>query len=275
MSMKRIFVPLLFVCLFLFPRPASAVTSLTASGCSVSTVGYLSDLVREYEKETGVKVLVRGGGSLLGLTDLSSNRVDFAASCKGKSPDDPADFEFIPVAWDALVFIVHKSNPVSNISPKIVREIYEGKIMNWKQLGGPDLKVKSYISTPKGMGGIGEALEKMVLHGKAPLSRGNSSMQASSVAIWEQLVENNPEGFASTGFASARKRNVKMLKVNGVLPSRENIVSGKYPFKRPLYLVVAKDARPEVRKFISFVLSKRGQGLIASYGIPPLSSIKR
>jgi phosphate transport system substrate-binding protein len=265
---------LLMISLFSSPYPAHAEESLMASGCSVSTVAYLSDLARAYEKETGKQVLVRGGGSLLGLTDLHATRVDFAASCKGKSPGDPSDFEFIPVAWDALVFIVNKSNPISNIKPDDVRLIYEGKITNWKQLGGLDLNVTSFISTPQGMGGIGEALSKMILDGKLPEKQANSSMQASSVAIWEQMVEKTPEGFASTGFGSARKRKVKMLSVNGVAPSKKNIMSGKYPFKRPLYLTVKKDAKPDVRKFIEFVLSKKGQGLISSYGIPSLADIK-
>lgn len=98
-------------------------------------------------------------------------------------------------------------------------------------------------------------------------------MQASSVAIWEQLVEEMREGFASTGFGSARTRNVKMLKVNGVAPTRRNIVSGRYPYKRPLYLVVKKDARPEVRRFVAFVLSEKGQKLISSFGMPSRADI--
>jgi phosphate transport system substrate-binding protein len=125
------------------------------------------------------------------------------------------------------------------------------------------------------MGGIGEALEKYVLQGKRPQQQKNSTMQSSSVAIWEQLVEEMPEGFASTGFGSARKRNVKMLKVNGVPPTRENIISGKYPLRRPLFIVVRKTARPEVRQFVDFVVSDKGQLLISSYGMPSLADLKK
>lgn len=253
--------------------PASA-QSLVGSGCSVSVPGYLADLAKAYEKETGVKILVLGGGSVRGLTDLKEGRVDFAASCQSKTPADPEDFDYVIAAWDALVFIVNKENPVSAITPQQVRDIYDGKITNWKQLGGPDLQLISIISTLQGMGGIGESLANLVLQGKRPAPQPNSSMQASSVAIWEQLVENKPESFASTGFGSARKRNVKMLTVNGVPPSKQNIVSGKYPFKRPLYLVIKKNAKPEVRKFADFVLSKKGQALISSYGLPSLNDLK-
>jgi len=266
---------LLFLfCLMRSPLPAAAQGTLTGSGCSVSVPGYLTDLARDYEKETGVKMLVLGGGSVRGLTDLGEGRMDFAASCKSKSADDPEDFEYITASWDALVFIVHKSNPIDSITPQQVRDIYGGKINNWKQLGGPDLNLISIISSAKKMGGVGESLSKLILNGGVVTTQKNSSLQASSTAIWEQIVEEMREGFASTGFGSARKRNVKMLKVNGVAPTKENIISGKYPYRRPLFIVIKKDAKPETRKFVDFVLSKKGQKLISSYGMPSLADVK-
>jgi len=132
----------------------------------------------------------------------------------------------------------------------------------------------SIISTPDGMGGIGESLTKLVLGGVVPVRHANSSMQASSAAIWEQVVETTPAAFATSGFGSARKRQVRMLAVNGVVPTKEAIITGRYPFRRPLYLVIRKQPRPEVRQFVDFVLSTRGQALISSYGIPSLADIK-
>jgi phosphate transport system substrate-binding protein len=260
------------VCLLLFPGFANSHESLTGSGCSVSVPGYLADLAREYEKETGVKIMVLGGGSVRGLVDLQEGRTDFAASCQSKTPEDPVDFEYVTVAWDALVFIVNKQNPVDTVTPQQLKDIYEGRITNWKQLNGPNLDIISIISQ-KGMGGIGEAIAKYILKGNRPLQRQNSIL-AASISISEQLVEQMKEGFATSGFGSARKRDVKMLKVNGLLPTRENIISGKYPYKRPLFIVIKKDPKPEARKFVDFVLSREGQRLISSYGMPSLLDMK-
>jgi phosphate transport system substrate-binding protein len=99
-------------------------------------------------------------------------------------------------------------------------------------------------------------------------------MQASSVTIWEQIVEATPGAFASTGFGSARKRDVKMLKVNGAAPTKENIVSGKYPYRRPLFIVINKNSRPAVKAFVDFVVSKKGQRFISSIGMPSLDDTK-
>jgi len=265
---------LLLLTLFACATPAGASEPIMGSGCSISNVGYLNDLAKAYEKESGQQILIRGGGSIVGLRELGSEKVDFAASCKAQNAKDSADLIFMPVAWDALVFIVNPSNPVSKITPQNVRDIYEGKIANWQKLGGAELPLNSYISSATGMGGIGETLSKYFLNGKWPETTVNSSMQASSVAIWEQLVERTPGGFASTGFDSARKRKVKMLAVNGVAPTKANIVSGRYPYKRYLYLVVTKDAKPEVTGFVKFAMSKKGQKLISSYGIPAIAEIK-
>ncbi|MBA4372793.1 MAG: hypothetical protein C0402_07995 [Thermodesulfovibrio sp.] len=269
----RAFVAFVIV-LFSPLTPGADAVTLTGSGCSVSTVGYLIDLAKEYEKETGVKMHIVGGGSPSGLTSLGADKVDFAASCKGPSPKSSLDFDYIPVAWDALVFIVHKSNPLNDLTPEKVMDIYSGSFTNWKQLGGPDMKIISYISGAGSMGGIGESLSKMVLKGKEVSATRNSSVQASSVAIWEQLVEKTPGGFASTGFSSAKKRNVKMLKVNGISPTKANIITDRYPLRRPLYIVMKKDASPETRKFIEYVLSKKGQFLISSYGMVSLPEVK-
>jgi len=272
-SVAAVFSLILF-CLFLSPSISPAAETLSASGCSVSNVGYLNDLAKEYEKQSGTMMFVRGGGSIVGLRDLHQDKIDYAASCQSKQKDDPEDFEFTVASWDALVFVVHKSNPLNSITPQQVRDIYEGRINNWKQLGGPDMKIISFISSEEGMGGIGESLSKFILNGKRPTKQSNSSMQASSVAIWEQLIERTPEGFASTGFGSSRKRDLKVLKVNGIAPTKANIITDKYPFRRPLFLVTKKNPKPEVRKFIDFVLSKKGQALISSYGMPSLTDVK-
>ena len=250
---------------------------ITGSGCSISNVGYLADFAKEYEKRTGIKVLVRGGGSILGLEDLSSGKVDFAASCRARTAGDPEDLQFIQVAWDALVFIVHKSNPLNSISLDEVRAIYAGKITNWKELKGRDEPIKLLISDPrKGLSGIESSAKEMIFGGKEIVKESIKSSNLVSVAstgIAEQMILKIPEGFAISGFTSARKRDVKILKVGGVSPDKKNISSGKYKLRRPLFILVPQKPKPEVKQFMDFVLSKEGQRLISSYGAVSLLDV--
>jgi len=247
---------------------------LTGSGCSVSNVGYLTELAKDYERRTGVKVFVRGGGSVVGIEDLRSGKVDFAAACRPKEAGDPEDVQFVQVAWDVLVFIVHKTNPVGNITLDAVRDIYSGNVTNWKQLKGMDAPIKTYISRPKkGLSGVEASTRKMVLNGIDPVLSPHIYTVAST-GIVEQMVDGTPEGFATTGYSSARKRNVKMLKVGGVPPTYNNIVGGRYPMKRPLFILVPKSPKPAVKRFIDYVLGKEGQQFIRSQGVVPLMDLK-
>ncbi|MCL4456207.1 MAG: substrate-binding domain-containing protein [Nitrospirae bacterium] len=270
--LKIIVLAVLLGCLPNIPDTYAA--QIVGSGCSVSNIGYLSAIAGEYERLTGVKVLVRGGGTVVGIEDLRAGRVDFAASCREKTPSDPDDIEFIQVAWDALVFIANKSNPVDDISTDNVRSICEGKLRNWKELKGRDANIKIFRSRPgKGLSGVDDSMRKMVLQGKEPHETPNA-LSLASTGIVEQMVEKTAEGFAASGFSSACKRDVKMLRVNGSYPNKNNIVNGKYPLRRPLFIIIPKKAKPETKKFVDFVLSKEGQQFISSQGIISLADIK-
>lgn len=265
---------LIFLLTWFITTPDAYSEQLIGSGCSVSNVGYLTEFAKEYERRTGVKVFVRGGGTVIGIEDLRNGKVDFAASCRTREEGDPEDIEFIQVAWDALVFIVHKTNPVSNISIEDVRAIYAGKITNWKQLKGKDAPIKIFISRPrKGLSGVEASTKALVLKGLDPVETPNTMSLASS-GIVEQMVEETVGGFATTGFTSARKRDVKMLKVKGVYPTSKNIINKNYPLKRPLFILIPKKPRPEAKKLVDFVLSRDGQNFIRTQGVVSLSDVK-
>ena len=182
----------------------------------------------------------------MGLDDLSGGKVDFAASCRARTAGDPEDIQFIQVAWDALVFIVHKSNPLNSISLDEVRAIYAGKITNWKELKGRDEPIKLLISDPrKGLSGIESSAKEMIFLGARKLLResikSSNLVSVASTGIAEQMILKIPEGFAISGFTSARKRDVKILKVGGVSPDKKNISSGKYKLRRPLFILVPQN----------------------------------
>lgn len=247
---------------------------ISGSGCSVSNIGYLSDVAKEYERRTGVKVLVRGGGSVVGIEDLRNGKVDFAAACRARAASDPIDIQFVQVAWDALVFIVHPSNPVTSITKENIRAILENRISDWKELGWQKAPIKIFLSRSKqGLSGVEASTNQLILSGKKPAETGQTVFLAST-GIVEQMVERTPEGFAVTGFTSGRKRNVKMLKVNGVSPTAANIISGRYPFRRPLFLLLPKKPKPEVQKFVDYILSKDGQQYLKSLNVVSLRDIK-
>jgi phosphate transport system substrate-binding protein len=254
--------------------PAAAEERLVGSGCSVSNIGYLTDLAADYQKLTGVKMYVRGGGSVIGLEDLQSGTSDFAASCRGRLPEDPAGIEFIQVAWDALVFIVHPGTAVTSLKFAQAVGIFQGSIRDWGQLNGPAGPITVFLQRPtKGLSGVESSIRTQVLRGGSPAGGPNVS-ELASTGIVEQLVEKTPGSFGASGFSSARKRAVAMLALDGVKPTKQSIVAGDYPLRRPLYLIVKKPLKPGVKGFVDFALSRQGQDLISSYGAISLQDMK-
>ena len=247
---------------------------LVASGCSVSNVGYLTDLAADYQKLTGVKMFVRGGGSVIGLEDLRTGASDFAASCRNRSPDDPADVEYVQVAWDALVFIVHPSSRVESLKYADAAGIFQGVVKDWGQLKGPAGPITVFLQRPtKGLSGVENSIRTQVLRGGSPVAGPNVS-ELASTGIVEQLVEKTPGSFGASGYSSARKRAVMMLALDGVKPTKQTIVDGQYPLRRPLYLIFKKPVKPGVKAFLDFALSRQGQDLISSYGVVSLREMK-
>ena len=274
LSAVRAALLLLSILTSVLPRGAAA-EQITGSGCSVSNLGYLTDLAKEYERRTGVKVLVRGGGSAVGIDDLRNGTVDFAASCRARETSDPADIQFVQVAWDALVPIVHPTNTVDSLTVAEIRNIYAHRTTNWSQLrNGDNRQIKVFVSrAKKGLSGVEASTRALILQGKEP-AEGPGVLFLASTGIVEQMVEDAPEGFAVTGFTSAQRRAVKMLKVGGVQPTVQTIIKGTYPFRRPLFILLPKEPKPAVKKFIEFVLSPDGQRFIRTRNVVTLRDIR-
>ncbi len=137
-------IPLL--CFFSLSLNAEPVTTLNWVGCGISKKAYVTDLSQAFEKKTNIHINIQGGGATKGIRHVVSGEADLGGSCRYHLPEDPreAGAGFEPVAWDALVIITHKDNPVGNLSLDQVKDIYTGKITNWQEVGGPDAKIELF-----------------------------------------------------------------------------------------------------------------------------------
>jgi len=255
---------------------------LKISGCSISRAGYLDHLAAEFTRRTGIRVLLKGGGSVAGLANLGGGVTDLAASCLPPEAEEvPAGVEMVPVAWDALVFIVHPANPVAGISLDDARALLRGRIVNWRELGGPDHPLTLYLQyspRSKQRQGVPYFIEERLLGGQ-PMTHDPAVLAPRpSGGLVEESLARDPHGFAATGFTSARMKSkqFRMLAVDGTVPSRQSIISGKYPpaLRRPLYLSLNKSASPAARRFLDFVLSREGQQLLRAHGAVALDDIR-
>lgn len=245
--------------------------TLTWAGCGITKKSFMKELAAAFMEKSGIQVSIEGGGAARGLRDTAERKIDLGGSCRMPLPElDPREFhvKVHPVAWDALVVIAHPDNPVDGLTTDQLRRIYTGKLTNWKELGGPDHEIELYVR--KGYSsGVGYALRQYLFqNSQQKFVTPKERIKRSSGPI-EKAVENNPYAMAVTGVSSARKRKVKILSLDGKVPSFENVKEGHYMLYRPLYLVTSRNPSPEVQAFVEFTYSPQGREILRANRVVP------
>ena len=239
------------------------------AGCGITKKAFMQELAEAYEKKTHVKVILEGGGATRGIRDTVGLKIDMGGTCRMTLPEaDNSEMHasLYPVAWDALAVISHKSNPINNFSMKQIRDIYTGKITNWKSLGGPDAPIHLYARSGM-ISGVGYAIRQYVFQDSS--KEFNTKYKVASSGPLEKAIEKDPYAIGITGVSSARKRNVKIQGFDGKVPSYENVKSGDYGLYRPLYLVTGPAPSKKVREFLAFATSEEGRQVLRDNGTVP------
>jgi phosphate transport system substrate-binding protein len=260
----------------------AAVKELTWAGCGISKKGFMNDLAKAYEAKTGIKIKIAGGGATKGLRQVASGKLDLGGSCRLplvlKNKDGTSqvlgienNLNVIPVGWDALVAIVHPDNKmIDSITTDQLKDLFSGKINNWKQLDGKtDKPINLYVRKGK-ISGVGLTLRQQLFNNTDQKFYKKATVLKSSGKI-ETALEKDPYGIGVSGISSSRHRNLTMLKLDGVEPTMQNLKKSKYKLYRILFLVAPKDYQknPDLKAFVDFSLSIDGQKVIQKAGTLP------
>lgn len=229
-------------------------------------------------KNQETKVQVTGGGSGTGFAALQNQQTDLANASRAIKPKEieaclkafgrrPTEYK---VALDGLTVYVSESNPVKKLSLDQLREIFTGRIRNWKQVGGPDLPITVY--SRENSSGTYEFFKEHVLKGQDFVA---SAQAMAGTAALLQGVANDEKAIGYGG--AAYGKGAKSLPISkdaegeAIEPNEENIVSHRYPIWRYLYIYVnpALD-KGEVKKYLTWIRSDDGQGLVKDIGYFPL-----
>ena len=245
---------------------------LSWTGCGITKKAFMTELAAAYEAKAGTKLKLTGGGATKGIRSASAGNSDLGGTCRhwlkdvdGDLHPQERDAELVQVAWDALVVIVHPDNPVTDLSLKNLKRVYDGELTNWSELGGDDRPI-GLITREGTTSGVGHMFRQIVFSDPDYTFKARA-LKVKSTKPLEKKVEKVKTALAVDGISSAQKRRVKFLSLDGVTPSKENIASGKYPLYRPLYLAYNKNqVSAQTQKFIAFALSAEGQAIISRQG---------
>ena len=219
------------------------------------------------------KVTVTGGGSGVGISALIEGTTDIAQSSrkikfdeKKKLSDKGSTVVEKIIAYDALAVVVSPKNAVSKLTREQLDDIFTGKITNWKDVGGADLKITPIARETSS--GTYEFFKEEVLQKKDYVA-GIMSVPATGTII--ETISKTPGAIGYVGLAYLRSRNVKAIKVSFkegqfVEPSVKTAKDETYPIVRPLIYYYVQSSEAAVKPFIDYVLSKDGQKIVSDVG---------
>jgi phosphate transport system substrate-binding protein len=219
----------------------------------------------------GVQISLSGGGSGDGIKALLDSTTDIANSSREIKKEEielaaSRGIKPMPqvIAYDALTPVVNPKNKVKDLTIDQLSQIYQGKISNWKEVGGDDLKI--IVISRDSSSGTFESWDSFVMQ-KAKVTP-KAQMLASSGAIYTAVSKNkNAISYLGMGYV---KKGVKSLTVNGVAASAETALSKAYPLSRELYMYTNGEPAGEAAKFIAFVKGPEGQKIVEKEGFVPL-----
>lgn len=213
--------------------------------------------------------------------NLIDGKVDviFAAEIseedKQYAKDMGVELNIIPATSSAFVFIVNSENPVESLTFEQVQDIYTGDITNWSVLGGNDAPIIPY-QRPIGSGSQ-TAMLSLVMKEKTimdpPLEQVQGEMGELIDAIAEYDNAENAIGYSYFYYVNTmyKRDTIKMLAIDGVVPTIETIKSGKYPIYTNGFIVTRSDADENTKKWVEAVLGDRGSKIIESAGYVPVN----
>lgn len=228
-------------------------------------------------------IAVTGGGSGTGLAALINGTCDIALSSREIKPKETALAEKkkihpkeYKVALDGLAVVIHKDNPVKQLTLDQLAAIFTGRVTSWKEVGGQDLKI--VILSREVNSGTHLYFKEHVLRKGDAASKEEFAPDAlllpSSQAIADEILHNHAAiGYYGMGYIGKEHQAVSVAKTPGspfVYPTVDSVVSGDYPISRPLYFYINGEPRAAVKEFIDFVLSKEGQAIVAQIDFVPI-----
>lgn len=263
-----------FFCLCLSWSWGAGDTILKSAGCKTEYF-LLQDLAEAYKTKTGTTVQLGNTGNKKALALMMDRKVDFAFTCKtidqlsGKLKLDPAvvgSWKSVPVAKDPIVIVSNRANGAQNLTREQLTDLFQGKIANWKELGGNDVAVKTAYMNPELESGVNLLFKEFTVGEKGKLDV-NAEL-GNGPANLGHYVARTPGAVTFIGFNSYHEEDGDILSIDGVAPTRENILNGTYALAATYYLTLNEKENADLTEFINFIRSEDGTKAIAENFIP-------
>jgi phosphate transport system substrate-binding protein len=234
--------------------------SITVAG-STSVQPFSEVLAEKFmAKNPGTKVNVQGGGSSQGLEAAKTGTAEIGSSSRELTDEEKSGLKEFVIAKDGIAIVVNPANTLTDLTIAQLRDIYSGKVTNWKEVGGPNAKITLVIR--EAGSGTRDGFESMVMN-KEPVD--SKALVSNSTGAVKTTVAGDPNAIGYMSLASVDD-TVKALSVEKVQPSESTVSSEEYKLTRPFIYVTKDEPTGLAKAFIDYVLSDEGQTILAGEG---------
>lgn len=233
---------------------------------STSVQPVAEKLVKKFEEtHPKVRINVQGGGSSLGISSVSQGITQIGTSSRELTQKEKSGLNEYIIGKEGIVIAVNNKNNIINLNKSQIKDIFSGKIINWKEVGGPDLEI--HVITRESGSGTRSAFESLIM-GKGTKIRNDAIVQSSTESV-KQAVRQDP---GAIGFVSLARMSsdVKALELDGVTPSEKSVSDGSYVLQTPFIFIVKGEPKGTVKEFIDFTLSPEGQAIVKGENVVPV-----
>jgi phosphate transport system substrate-binding protein len=229
-------------------------------------VPQLAELFKAENPGTSFNIAAEGSSTgFAALTDQTANIGMSSRKAKASEISAAAakglNLKATIVAWDGIGIVVNGNNPIKSLTKKQVEQIFTGDITDWGAIGGTPGKISIYTrNTSSGTYADFKemAMSKRDYAGSAQKMAGNEQI-ASEVA-------KNPGGIGYVGLAYLKTPGLKVVPVNGALPTADAVRSKEYPLSRPTFYYTNGEPTGAAKAFVDFTLSPKGQKVAEQVG---------
>jgi phosphate transport system substrate-binding protein len=237
--------------------------SIIAAG-STAFQPFCEKLAEAYMAEhPGAQIAVQGGGSSVGIQSALSGAAQIGMADMVELPPEAKRLHTTIVARDGVALIVNPANAVSQLTSEQVRGIFSGQILNWKEVGGADALI-TVISREEGSG-TRKSFDALMLK---PAKLAKDALIQDSNGTIREAVAGDPHSISYLTISLVNEK-VKALKLDGVVPTNEDVIEGKYKIARPVYILTRGEPTGLAKEFTEYVLSPQGQKMISEDGLIP------
>jgi phosphate transport system substrate-binding protein len=249
--------------------------TLTMSG-STTVLPIAQEAADQFTKDNpSANVTVQGGGSSVGITQVSEGAVDIGDSSR-ELKDEEKDLGLVDhkVAFDVILVVVNPDVKVDDLTADQVKGIFTGTTTDWNQVGGPDEKITVVIRDSAS--GTREMFDEKALESSKdnPVELASGAIECNSNGVMREKVSSTPGsiGYISYGYAD---KSVEPVKYNGVEGNLGTGLDGTYPLARYLHMFTKGEATGLAKSFIDFVLSPDFQNDTVSKEYIPMTEVKQ